>query len=172
MIAIYIRRNIITEKCYIGQSVNPENRWSGEAFEKSYLGNALRKYGVENFDDKVLFWIETLDAANFWEKYLIQLYDTLAPNGYNIKDGGSNGNAFAGKSPEEMAKISKKMSENNARPWLGKKLSAEVRKKLSETNKGKIFSTETRAKISAAKRKHRIRLSKERDRRTGQRYLF
>ena len=131
-IAIYIRRNTINGKSYVGQSVDPQYRWRNEFYEDYVLGYALRKYGTQCFDSNVLFWVETLDAANFWERYLIQLYGTLGPNGYNIDDGGSNGNPFAGKSAAEMEVIWQKQS--NARK--GKKATAETRRKMSESRQG------------------------------------
>lgn len=46
----------------------------------------------------------------------------------------------------------KKMSENNAKFFLGKKHSEESKKKMSETKKGKKPSEETRKKMSLAKK--------------------
>ena len=182
-IAIYIRRNTINGKGYVGQSVDPLHRWHHESYEKAVIGHALRKYGVECFDSQILFWVETQDAANFWECYLIELYGTLSPNGYNIKDGGSHGNPFAGKSAVEMEVVSAKMSkahegeknhfygrkhspENLAKnsaanqgrknPMWGRKHSLETLAKMSEAHRGRKPSLETCAKISVAHtgRKH------------------
>ena len=153
-IAIYIRRNTINGKGYVGQSVDPLHRWHHESYEKAVIGHALRKYGVECFDSQILFWVQTRDAANFWECYLIELYDTLRPKGYNIRDGGSHGNPFAGKSVAEMEVIIAKMSaarkgENN--PNWGKHHSPKTRAKISAAQTGRKHSPETCAKNSVAR---------------------
>lgn len=154
-IAIYIRRNIINGKSYVGQSVDPWGRWYSENYEKSVLGRAISKYGKDTFDSKVLFWVYSQEAANWWERYLIQLHDTLAPDGYNVRDGGSQGNSFAGKSATEMAVINGKksqaMSGKNHWSW-GKNLSEEHRAKIGTGNTGKKPSIEQRAKMSEATR--------------------
>lgn len=63
MIGIYKITNIINNHCYIGQSVNIEQRWIEEkknAFSstsKEYdypRSKAFRKYGLENFKFEVL----------------------------------------------------------------------------------------------------------------------
>ena len=128
-IAIYIRRNTVNDKCYMGQSVDPLCRWYQESCRDMAIGHALRKYGVSVFESKVLFWVETQDAANWWECCLIDIYNTLAPNGYNITEGGSNGNPYAGKTAAEMEV---------------------TRAKISAAMQGRQASLETRAKISAA----------------------
>ena len=74
---------------------------------------------------------------NFWECYYIDKYNTLAnnKNGYNIANGGSNGNNFAGKSEDEMKEIREKMRNSQ----IGKKrgnLSENTKKKISESHMG------------------------------------
>jgi len=54
---------------------------------------------------------------------------------------------------EEHKKIIGDLRRGKPGPMLGKKFSAEHRRKISESNKGRIFSAEHRAAISAAKRK-------------------
>lgn len=50
---------------------------------------AILKYGFENFQVEILgeFEVNQLDKK---EKYFIEQYNSLAPNGYNVKDGGQN----------------------------------------------------------------------------------
>ena len=48
-------------------------------------------------------------------------------------------------------KTKNKMRQNNAKFWLGKKLSEETKRKISEGNKGKKHSDTTRKKISGIK---------------------
>ena len=87
---IYKITNLINNKCYIGQSVNIENRWqhhrSASRCETNECYNyplqkAMRKYGLENFSFEILeeCKVEELDQK---EKYYIQFYQSLE-NGYN-----------------------------------------------------------------------------------------
>nr|DAU78885.1 MAG TPA: intron associated endonuclease [Caudoviricetes sp.] len=87
--AIYKITNNITNKSYIGQSVCPERRfkehyWKGK-YNNSPIDLAMQKYGLENFSLTILEWCEDYNEK---EKYYIQYYNTLAPNGYNLLEGG------------------------------------------------------------------------------------
>lgn len=96
MIGIYKFTNILNGHSYIGQSRNIEARKRKHlqfAFNQNtsdYDGvfhRAIRKYGVENFEFEVL---EECDCKclNDRERYYIQKYNTLVPNGYNMVPGG------------------------------------------------------------------------------------
>lgn len=89
---IYIIKNKFNNKVYIGQSVNPAHRWEQyrsavkKKPEAQLITRAMNKYGFDNF------WMEILEAGieNYdeREKYWIQQYNSIVPNGYNIADGG------------------------------------------------------------------------------------
>lgn len=89
---IYKITNKINGKSYIGQTTDYQRRFR-EHRNKGYgeepnkpLYNAFDKYGINNFDFEV---IEDLtENYNEREKYWIQYYNTLLPNGYNIEPGG------------------------------------------------------------------------------------
>lgn len=91
--AIYKITNKINNKCYIGQSVNPNHRFTAhksrarcsEISESKALYNAMRKYGESNFYMEILEWTE--DYNNKEIEY-IEKYNSLVPNGYNISKGG------------------------------------------------------------------------------------
>jgi hypothetical protein len=55
-----------------------------------YLNNAIRKYKPENFKIETLMYCD-VDKLDNYEKYFIALYNTLAPNGYNLQSGGASG---------------------------------------------------------------------------------
>ena len=96
MIGIYKIVNKINNKVYIGQSININKRikehfWKAQCEKdvsyNSVLHSAIRKYGKENFEWEIIEEcdIEEIDEK---EKYYIQFYNSLAPKGYNILEGG------------------------------------------------------------------------------------
>lgn len=96
MCGIYLIRNTITNKVYIGQSNDIKRRWSEHKSRAFDLNNncnhkplylSMRKYGIEAFQLEVLCEcpIEDLDTQE--QKY-IQEYNSIVPNGYNILSGG------------------------------------------------------------------------------------
>ncbi|AJP61403.1 group I intron endonuclease family protein [Enterococcus phage PEf771] len=101
MIGIYLIKNNINGKCYIGQSVNIEKRVK-EHFWKSFyktdrsyecvVHQAIRKYGKENFSWEVLTTCEQKDLDEL-ERAYIKKYNTLAPDGYNRAIGGQKNKA-------------------------------------------------------------------------------
>ena len=100
IILIYLITNMITGKQYVGQTTRTlEQRWIEHCSKSSgcvYLHNAIEKYGRQNFK------VEQIDIAldqaelDYKEMQYIKLYDTLAPNGYNLDLGGKGGRNVSG----------------------------------------------------------------------------
>ena len=91
---IYIIRNTINNKVYIGQTRTSVNqRWSEHLRHARYgdqvINRAMRKYGIDKF------YIETLEICEVLEldkreMYYIDLYDsTDKSKGYNVSIGGN-----------------------------------------------------------------------------------
>lgn len=95
---IYCIENINTNKKYIGQSINIDDRWSkhkselrSNSHDNDYLQKAWNKYGEDNFRFYILEECNSSDL-NEREIYYINLYQTLDyKNGYNLKEGGQYG---------------------------------------------------------------------------------
>lgn len=93
---VYIHINKQNRKVYIGQTKfgdNPNKRWrNGEGYIMSVVFyQAIKKYGWDGFEHKVIASGLTQDEANHLEESLIQQFDsTNFANGYNIKSGGEN----------------------------------------------------------------------------------
>ena len=153
----------VTDKWYIGQTVNPEKRFNCHIDrainkkDKTYFYNSIRKYGLENFVYCVLEENVLRENLNMREMGWIEYYDSFYC-GYNMTAGG-NQTIFSEEFKEKMSEANKgripwnkgkhgiyseetlkKLSESlKGKPgyWTNKHLSEETKKKLSESLKGK-----------------------------------
>lgn len=130
MAHIYIIRNSVNDKCYIGQTKNSiEHRFKSHKSQVNCknqctaLYAAIRKYGAD------CFFIESLasdsfsrDELNVLEVYFIDKYKTLSPGGYNLQTGGGSFN-----------------------------LSQEVRDKISSSLKGRSMTWADKISLSVKK---------------------
>lgn len=127
----------VTDKWYIGQTVNPEKRFNCHIDrainkkDKTYFYNSIRKYGLENFVYCVLEENVLRENLNMREMDWIEYYDSFYC-GYNMTAGG-NQTIFS----EEFKRKISESHKGNPGYWTNKHLSEETRKKLSESHKGK-----------------------------------
>lgn len=100
---IYKIENKINGKIYIGQSIGIEHRWQKHlaANDDFIIHKALKKYGKENFDFSIIEECNSLELDNK-EKYWIDYYNSLVPNGYNMIPGGSQGLGLAKGKPVQQ----------------------------------------------------------------------
>lgn len=100
---IYKIENKINGKIYIGQSIEIEHRWQKHlaANDDFVIHKALKKYGKENFDFSIIEECNSLELDNK-EKYWIDYYNSLIPNGYNMIPGGSQGLGLAKGKPVQQ----------------------------------------------------------------------
>lgn len=160
MYFIYLIKNKINNKCYVGFTNRIKKRWkehillaeSGEGFK---LHSAIRKYGKDNFSFEVIFSSNNREETLIYkEPYFIKLYDSFK-NGYNGCEGGYNVNT------EEMKlKASERMKINNPMKVLrtnkgsfikGHKpvITEERNKKISESKKGSKNPNYKKSSVSA-----------------------
>lgn len=95
---IYIVKNDINDKVYIGQSKDVAQRLRSHCKSSnkdvSLLSKAIQEYGKEHFRCEILeYHVKNADER---EKYWITQYNSIYPNGYNILPGGHNPPCFFG----------------------------------------------------------------------------
>jgi group I intron endonuclease len=167
---IYKATNLLDGMSYIGQSSDLIQRirnhiWSNK---DEYFHNALRKYGIENFEWEIIMSGPEYGINDVEIGYIV-FENTKIPNGYNMTDGGegASGHKVSDETKHKMrlARLGKKMSEESklkcrlanlrSKHNLGKHLSDETKQKISDKHRGinnpmfgKHLSDETKQKIS------------------------
>jgi group I intron endonuclease len=159
---IYLRKNKVNGKCYIGQAkdIKERNRqWNNLNFKYGgcVINNARKKYGTDGFSFEILKECEDKDM-NYWEMYYIKEYNCKKPYGYNSTDGGDSSYERSEETKKKIseAKRGKKQSpehiEKCAAAKRCKKQSIETIAKRAAAMRGRKLSTEHKSKISAAHR--------------------
>jgi group I intron endonuclease len=146
---VYLITNTIDNKKYVGQCISSDihERWKGHLKKSSncrYLKHAFEKYGVSQFKFQIICICFDEDCDKYEGEYMNK-YNTIAPNGYNLRQAGNNGfhnnetkekiratlkafyANFTDQEKEEYAE--KHRGKNNKR--FGVKLSEQEKQKLS-----------------------------------------
>lgn len=151
---IYLIRNKVNGKCYVGQTRQKkvESRWAyhknPHVYNDGYFANAVRAHGWDSFETSVICEIPN-EGLNDREILEIRERNTIAPNGYNL-DGGGGVNKIVHDYTREKMKQSQ----------LGRKHPEEVKSKIGsaqigELNHmyGKVITEEHRNKLRESVRK-------------------
>ena len=135
---IYKITNKEDGKIYIGQTTQIlEDRWRQHKKIGSncrYLKRAFNKYGIHNFEFKLICICFDEDLDKYEIQYM-EKYSSMVPNGYNLRKGGNGGKHHE----ETKKKISDSLKGRTDifRPNLGKTVSVETKKKISNALKGR-----------------------------------
>ena len=148
---IYMHRNKINNKVYIGQTCQkPEHRWGKDGVKYktcSVFWSAIQKYGWDNFEHIILEKGLTLEQANKLEQHYIKQYHSLSTeNGYNCQSGGSNYKmSEEHKQKLSKANIGKHPHQGELNPMYGKHMSDDTKQKirLSQMNTISVECIET-----------------------------
>jgi len=130
---IYKVTNLINEKVYIGQTILKFKRRKQiheNCKQGWYFNRAIRKYGKNNFEWGILEHCDSKEELDEMEFHYIKQYNTFGKNGYNLTYGGDG--------------------------VIGYKHSEENKKKISNSNKGRIISIETRERMSEAQKNRSV----------------
>jgi len=131
---IYKIQNKINGKIYIGQTKNDvSQRVAGHIKGDSYVGRALRKYGLESFDISVIDHADTKEVLDEKEKYWIKALDCQSPSGYNLVGGGGG---CLTPSEETLKKMSN--SQKGNKHLLGYHHLEESKAQTSKKLKGRV----------------------------------
>lgn len=136
---VYMHKNLVNGKVYIGQTCNLSERWRGSGknyFNSIKFFNAIKKYGWDSFSHEVLYDNLNQEAADILEKELIEKYDSIR-SGYNLKEGGARGQL----SQESL----KKMGDSIRRGFIEH---PERREKIRQKAIGRKMSPEPKRAIS------------------------
>lgn len=147
-------------KSYIGQTT----RFIKERLKEHQCPNsecvaisrAIQKHGWENFEKH---WYEVPDEElNDHEELMVEVLGTLAPGGYNLKEGGGSCGKLSEETKEKIgaANKGKILSEATRRKiskaHIGKTVSVETKQKMSEVSTGRTHTDETKQKMSNSKK--------------------
>jgi group I intron endonuclease len=134
---IYLVKNNINGKCYVGQTSQELNRRRNHHLRSAEINRygthfhrALKKYEAKNFSWYILDACDNKDVLNKLEKDYIKMFNSFE-NGYNMTSGGLGHNGLSG----------------SLHPMYGKHRSKHTKEKLSMINKGKVLSDITKEKI-------------------------
>lgn len=164
---IYLTTNLINGHKYIGQhkasEFNPEYKGSGHLIRK-----AFSKYGWSNFSVELLQECGSLEELNQAEVIEIAKRNAIESDEYyNIAGGGQGWTSSLWSVPEIRQSMSERFS-GEGNPFYGKhhteeskrlqvegrrrkyETDPEYRKKISESQKGKRHSEETKSKMSVS----------------------
>ena len=160
---IYKITNKTTQKIYIGQAKKytgkfdkpwgTEGRWKSHIYEATsgkdhcaLLNNAIRKYGENDFLIEKICDSNSESEMNENEKYYINLYQSLSPNGYNLTSGGDSGtDSITTKEKKKNSHIGLKHTENTklniGKGQLGNRRNIKARKHPDDKNLPKYITS-------------------------------
>lgn len=140
---VYLMTDTTNGKLYVGQTIHTaERRFKEHFYEPTYIGNAMRTHGIENFTIEVIAVCESREELDACEITKIAEYDCMAPNGYNLTEGGEGGspceetverirasiNAYYEEHPEARDRISAEQKARFSDPEEVAKQAERVRK--------------------------------------------
>jgi len=134
---IYLIQCLVNGKCYIGQSINIENRLKSHLYNLKKgnhfnvkLQRAFNKYGDINFSFLTIFKCSK-EELDIWENVYIKLFDSNN-FGYNVELGGNLNKVISEETRLKMS-LAKKGKTTKRK---GTKFSNELKLKLSLAHKG------------------------------------
>lgn len=160
---VYKVIHIESGKYYIGKHTT-NNLDDGYMGSGTRLINAIKKYGVDSFQKKILFDFSSEEEALFAEWLLVTNEMIEDPSCYNMKLGGRGGWSHIDHSTHRLGRThSEETKRFISKKQIGVKLntSEEGRKKIIETNKNRIITDDFRKKMSKIRTGKSNKMSEE-----------
>lgn len=117
---IYLVKNKLNGMKYVGQTLCQDinTRWHNhKKIAKSTLGrylcSAYTKYGIENFQFQIICICFDEDCNKYEEEY-IKKFNTMAPNGYNLREGGVH-SKFSEETKQLQREATRRLMQNPER---------------------------------------------------------
>jgi group I intron endonuclease len=161
---IYLIKNIVNNKVYVGSAVNVDKRWKEHKrflklgkHHSFHLQSAWDKYGKQSFTFDILEEVANPVHLLAYEQVYLDYYKSFERDkGYNIcKVAGSTyGLKHSEEAKQKMSEARKNISDETRKKMseAKKNISEETRSKMSESQKGRKYSEETRRKMSEARK--------------------
>jgi group I intron endonuclease len=144
---IYLITNTVTGKKYVGQTIQNDiqARWNqhknpSKASLGYYIQKAFTKYGIDNFKFQIIC-ICFDEACNQMEMEYIKKFNTLAPNGYNLREGGNNSKHHPETNKKKSESMKRTIQDKIARglpPVVPK--TDKIKEKISNSLTGKKYT--------------------------------
>ena len=143
---VYVVTNNINGKYYIGSHCGSNPKYMGSGVALQY---AFKKYGRENFTKEVLHYCE--DYQKQEGLLLVALDAAKDPKTYNLTNAGSGGSAGRPYA-ESTRKLMQHKHGGKRNPMYGVKQTPERIQKTIESNRRRVYSDETKKKLSDSAR--------------------
>lgn len=161
---IYKIVNRVNGTAYVGQTITSINERFRQHKHSSlthntYLYNAMRKYGIENFTIEQIDTANNVNELNNKEIYWIKKLNTKAPNGYNILDGGNGAKGLH--HTQETKDILRLKSTGNSNALGKHNISVEGKRNMLLAHKGKPSSFKNKKHTLEARKNLSINHSKQ-----------
>ena len=171
MIGVIYKYTSPSGKIYIGQTINPKERYRkhiSEAYNTKHLGyntrlsKAIRKYGIEQFKYEIIVTLDIEDSQvlseklDWFEQFYIKKYNSYE-NGYNLTKGGGGCRGYK-MSEENVNLLKDRYKDSELAKYAHKKgdvVSQETRTKISNTLKGKPKSIEHKTRVAQSNSKYK-----------------
>lgn len=157
---IYKITNVINNKIYIGQTNNPNSRWSKHKYDAKHnknllISRAIRKYGISNFIFDVIVTCRTQCDVNITEEQVIKQFDSCNKSkGYNVSLGGM-ASLYPQIIKNKISNSLKQFYKSNPHHMKNKKMPDDWKNNISKSSMGKLgsnknkkFSNEWKLKLS------------------------
>ena len=109
-------------KSYIGMTLRTMEQRMKEHVRRdsgcTFLVNAINKYGFDSFTKEILWEGEDYQTPEM-ERLMISKYDTLAPNGYNLRSGGGKGERASIELSKKLSKVQREVAKRKNNGLLG-----------------------------------------------------